>query len=88
MAETDFMLGRAAVGIFDSSALPVASGLCKYEPYRGFGHYEMQEQLRDGGRPRCHYDADGVRVSFTVCGCPEYGVLELCDFSTEQINKA
>ena len=88
MAERDFMFGQSAVGTFDDSALPRSLGRHQYEPYRGAGHYEMQEQLQAGHSPRCHYDADDIRVSFTVRSCPEYGVLELCDFDTTPLNAA
>ena len=39
------MFGGCAVGTFEDSALPSGPGRYKYEPYRGAGHYEMQEQL-------------------------------------------
>ena len=45
MAGKDFMFGGCAVGTFEDSALPSGPGRYKYEPYRGAGHYEMQEQL-------------------------------------------
>jgi hypothetical protein len=40
----------------------------------------MQTLLRAGGTPQCSYSVGGERVDFSVAGCPEYGVLDLCDF--------
>jgi hypothetical protein len=81
-AERAFMFDGMAVSIFEGADYPRASGRYRYEPYRGPGHYEMQVRLRSGESPRCCYDCDGVRVSFTVRNCPEYGVLELCNFES------
>lgn len=78
--EPDFLFDGMAVGYFEEVEPPRSPGLYRYMPYRGPGHYEMQMVLRGGGSPCCYYEADGVRVSFTVRDCPEYGVLELCDF--------
>jgi hypothetical protein len=82
LAETEFMFDGVAVGFFEEVKPPSSPGLYRYMPYRGPGHYEMQTLRRAGGSPRCYYELDGVRVSFTVRDCPEYGVLELCDFDT------
>lgn len=79
-AEPDFFFEGIAVGYFEEVSPPRSPGSYRYMPYRGSGHYEMQTIRRAGGSPRCYYEADGFRVSFTVRDCPEYGVLELCDF--------
>ncbi len=42
----------------------------------------MQTLLTSGGSPRCYYDANAERVTFSIRACPEYGVLELGDFLT------
>jgi hypothetical protein len=81
--EHDFMFEGMEVGIFQE--LPRSPGRYRYEPYRGPGHYEMQSRLRSGQSPRCYYDSGGVRVSFGVSVCPEYGVLELYDFERSQV---
>ena len=78
----EFSFDGMPVGIFKESDYPRSSGRYCYEPYRGLGHYEMQKLLRAGGSPRCYYESDGVRVSFTIRSCPEYGVLVLCDFES------
>lgn len=75
----DFLFEGMEVGCFEDE-MPRAAGRFRYMPYRGSGHHEMQMQRRAGNSPRCYYDVDDVRVSFNVCDCPEYGVLELCDF--------
>jgi hypothetical protein len=82
-AEHDFMFEGMGVGVFQE--LPASPGLFRYEPYRGPGHYEMQERLKAGENPRCYYDSKGMRISFTVTRCPEYGVLELLDFESSQL---
>jgi hypothetical protein len=80
MTEPEFYFDGMAVGYFVGSDGPRVPGDYLYEPYRGTGHYEMQSLLCGGGSPRCSYVAEGERVEFTVKGCPQYGVLELCDF--------
>jgi hypothetical protein len=82
VTEIEFMFDGKAVGIFEEINPPCSTGLYRYMPFRGPGHYEMQTLRRAGNLPRCYYEANGVRVSFTVNDCPEYGVLELCDFDT------
>jgi hypothetical protein len=79
----DFFFDGTEVGYFRGGAFPQSAGRYQYEPYRGPGHYEMQTRLEAGGSPRCYYDIDGFRTKFTVRACPEYGVLELCDFERE-----
>ena len=77
------MFEEMEVGAFDESELPQRPGRCRYEPYRGPGHHDMQEHLLAGRSPRCYYDADDIRVSFSVRSCPDYGVLEIFDVETE-----
>jgi len=79
--EPEFYFDGRAVGYFVGGDGPRSAGSYRYEPYRGPGHYEMQTLLRAGGTPRCSYSAEGERVEFSVAGCPEYGVLDLCDFN-------
>jgi hypothetical protein len=43
----------------------------------------MQTDLKAVGSVRCSYVAQDRRVSFTVCACPEYGVLQLAAFRME-----
>jgi hypothetical protein len=72
-----------AVGYFTETAgYPSAVGPCKYVPYRGPGHYEMQMECRRSGSALCTYRGPEGQVSFTVRGSPEYGVLELDGFTT------
>ncbi len=84
----DFYFANMEVGYFRGGAFPQSAGRYHYEPYRGAGHCEMQESLGAGGSPRCYYEIDGVRTTFVVRACPEYGVLELCDFERSHTNAA
>jgi hypothetical protein len=85
MQKLDFMSeDGGAVGCFEGVEHPHRDGRYRYVPYRSYSHYAMQEALRYGSVPRCHYDFEDVRVSFAVRGCPEYGVLELYDFKSSE----
>lgn len=75
----EFYFDGMGIGLFLEAEGPTAPGLHRYAPFRGSGHYEMHALLRAGGSPRCDFEADGERVTFTVQGSPEYGVLDLCD---------
>jgi hypothetical protein len=83
VSEPEFLFDGMPVGYFEEPEPSCMPGLYRYMPYRGAGHYEMQTLRRKGGSPRCYYEADGVRTWFTVKDCPEYGVLELCDFESK-----
>lgn len=83
-----FYFDSMKLGHFGGGAFPQSAGRYDYEPYRGAGHCEMQECLGSGGSPRCYYEIDGVRTTFVVRACPEYGVLELCDFERSPANAA
>ena len=72
------MFDGMPVGYFEE--MPRSSGLYRYIPYRGSGHFDMWECHHSGGSPRCFYDTDTERVSFVVRDGPEYGVLDLDDF--------
>jgi hypothetical protein len=88
LSKFKFMLDGIPVGYFEESDFPRLTGRYRYTPFRGPGHYVMHKQQSAGGRPRCYYDDGGVRVSFAVHNCPEYGVLELCDFESSSQNDA
>jgi len=80
LSKLQFMLDGIPVGYFEGNDFPSSPGRYRYMPFRGPGHYVMRKQLSAGGRPRCYYDAGDIRVSFAVRDCPEYAVLDLCDF--------
>jgi hypothetical protein len=84
MHQLDFMFEGGPVGYFEESEYPRCDGRYRYMPYRSLSHYAMHELRRAGGVPRCHFDVGGVRVTFAVRDCPEYGVLELYDFQSSQ----
>ncbi len=82
MMELEFNLeGAEAVGLFEGEP-PRADGHHRYLPYRSGSHWMMHSRLKDGDSPRCYYDMEGKRVSFSVRAFIEYGVLDLCDFRT------
>ena len=78
--DLEFIYEGKPVGYFEESECPTVSGRYRYMPYRGIGHYELGLALRDGKHPRCTVPSH-PDVSFSVLACPEYGVLELSEFS-------
>jgi len=81
--ELEFSYEGMPVGYFEEQRYPTVAGRYRYMPYRGPGHYKMQTARRAGARPRCTFHTDNRAVSFVVVDCPEYGVLELAEFSGE-----
>lgn len=80
--ELEFFFRDMEVGLFRENNFPTKSGRYRYEPYRGPGHYDMQQELKAGREAQCFYHAtDGSTVRFSVLNCPEYGLLELSNFS-------
>jgi hypothetical protein len=79
----EFSYEGARAGVFKEAPPPARDGVYRYEPDRGVGHYRMQTDLKAVGSVRCSYLAQDRRVSFTVCACPEYGVLQLAAFRME-----
>lgn len=80
--ESNFSFNGQDVGYFESSS-PMQDGPARYIPFRGPGHYDLQQALKAGLLPRCVYVINGVGISFDVLACPEYGVLELSNFQTD-----
>ena len=76
----EFTYDGKPVGYFEEPECPRVSGRYRYVPYRGPGHYELQLAVRDGKTPRCVVPSN-PEISFAVLACPEYGVLELSEFS-------
>ncbi len=71
-------LDFASVGRFAPKVpSPGSPGLYRYEPYRSGSHYALQQRLGTGEAVRCKLAHDGTVVRFIVCGCPEYGVLNV-----------
>lgn len=83
--EREFSYDGMPVGYFEEERYPTVPGRYRYEPYGGPGHYEMQTAREAGARPRCTYREGNRVVSFTVNDCPEYGMLELVEFSGEDV---
>jgi hypothetical protein len=81
-----FMFEGKPVGYFRESKYPMADGMYRYTPFRGPGHYEMQNSLNSSGKAHCYYKVNATIVEFKVVDCPGYGVLELEEF--EQVEKS
>ncbi len=75
----EFYFDNMGVGYFKERS-PKEIGDYAYEPFRGPGHYDMQEQLHNGNFPRCYYVEEGFLILFTVRKVLEYGALKLDDF--------
>jgi hypothetical protein len=80
-----FFHGPYEAGVFTGETYPQEPGIYAYEPIEGVGHEEMQAARRLCADPRCHYDADGIRTSFTVHSSPRYGRIELTDFERSPV---
>ncbi|WP_186775756.1 hypothetical protein [Rubripirellula tenax] len=79
----EFYFSDDAVGIFATDIPPLCEGEYSYEPYRGSGHYEMQQSLSNGSSPLCHCYDGSVKIAFNIAGCPRYGVVELANVIRE-----
>jgi len=75
-----FFYGPFEVGVFAGKAYPREPGIYVYAPIEGDGHEEIQLARQAGTEPRCYYDADGIRTTFTIRSSPRYGRIELTDF--------
>ncbi len=80
-----FFYGPFEVGVFSGDSYPHEPGIFGYTPVEGDGHEELQLARRGGAEPRCHFDADGQRITFTVRSSPRYGRLELSDFASAPV---
>ena len=80
----EFLFDGMPVGLFKAGAVPVSDGSYAYVPFRGPGDYKMQLRLRESGSARCYYIAKNQRIFFTVCACPQNGVLQLAAFQREE----
>ncbi len=83
-----FFHGPFEVGVFSGETYPREPGTYAYSPIEGDGHEEVQLARRVGGEPRCHFDADGQRITFSIRSSPRYGLIELTDFETGPIPPA
>jgi len=86
----EFLYDGIPVGVLLSR--PKKAGMVKYEPYRSFGHYEMQEALKNAITVECILVKKKLKQRkkinqstwfFKVISCPEYGVLEISDLYKE-----
>ena len=80
-----FFHGPFEAGIFEGETYPNEPCIYAYTPIEGVGHEEMQSARRLGAGPRCHFDDDSIRTSFTVHSSPRYGRVELTDFERNPV---
>lgn len=84
MPTLDFFYERNEVGSFQGPSFPRSDGPVRYEPYRGPGHYDMQQALRSQGVARCYFIDGAERISFTARSTGAYGQLDLSEFRAER----
>ena len=82
-SDKQFCLEDMVVGHLEGNAFPTSSGIYRYMPYRGPGHYRLITSLKAVGPQRCYFLRGGERRYFTVMGCPSYGRLELASFESD-----
>ena len=79
--ELTFYFEDLPVGYFEEEAYPSSHGRYKYMPFRDPGHYNLQVALKSSSGQLCYYRHDGNIHYFKVVGCPQYGYLDLIEFS-------
>lgn len=65
------------VGTLEELRFPAGAGRFRYMPYRGPGHFDMCEAVKNKGTARCTFEQDGQPFDMVVDGIPEYGVLSV-----------
>ena len=85
MPSLTFFYGPFEAGVFDGGTYPQDPGVYTYIPIDGDGHEELQQARRGGAEPRCHFDLDGRRITFTVRSCPRSGRIELAEFTSAPV---
>ncbi len=83
----EFFFERNAVGVFKEFKYLVTDGEYQYEPYRGFGHYEMWKAIRETGFADCYYINGDQMVFFKAVDSGKYGHLILSEFRKEMIKE-
>lgn len=83
--EIEFLFEGDSVGLLFER--PNSECEVRYEPYRGIGHKNMQDALREGDVVICEIAQKPLKKTkqkvkrpiwcFTVYSCPEYGVLKV-----------
>lgn len=81
----EFFFERNAVGIFEVFDYPTEEGEYRYQPYRGFGHYEIWQTIREKEFAVCYYINKDKKISFKVEDAGKYGKLKLSEFRNEII---
>ena len=78
-----FFYNDHEVGYFVSGEYPCTPGDVEYMPFRGPGHFEMQQSLNSRKVVECVFNHHGREYRMQVESCPEYGVLRVSGISSE-----
>jgi hypothetical protein len=62
----EFFFEKNVVGVFKTLRFPIKDGKYKYEPYRGIGHYEMWQTIKEKEFAICYYANGNEKISFKV----------------------
>jgi hypothetical protein len=79
--------GSMPVGVFIGANPPSVDGVYEYMPYRGFGHFEMWQEIERSGFARCAYSNGEQEVAFNVQDAGTYGVLKLSSFCVRPVSE-
>jgi hypothetical protein len=79
----EFHFNGHAVGVFATDIPPLCDGEYSYEPYRGPGHFDMQQTISTNSVAACQCFDGRAKIRFDVLGCPRYGVVELANVTRE-----
>ncbi len=78
-----FLFDGMVVGEF-TNGYPSTVGDFIYMPYRGPGHLQMQEKLRESHEVTCSFKKGTKIFTLTIIACPKYGVLTASDMKEEE----
>ena len=71
-----FFLATEVVGYFEDQ-LPSSPGLYQYMPFRGPGHFHLEQALASRGPQRCYYLVEGKAHYFIVERIPKPHTLKV-----------
>jgi hypothetical protein len=74
-----FFIDDMVVGTFETDQYPKQDGDYKYIPYRGTGHLELQNRLKNNGTAQCKYKMNSRVMTFDVIACPQYGIVTIAN---------
>jgi hypothetical protein len=85
MENKEFFFRGYPAGKFLDEWHPDKPGILKYEPYRGPGHFDMQEELKKTGFAQCYCDTEQGRHFFEVRKDTKIGSLAISKFSLSKL---